>query len=274
MPTVEKRPEHMAIKLIGVGDSGCGKTGSLAALANVGYELFILDFDNGVEPLFTYVDPNRRHLVHYETLTNKLKGSGAGASIVMANAASRAFSLMNNWVDSETKQSFGGVASWGSDRVLVIDSLTFFGNSCLLAVMQREGKSDFRPQPVSGFNPMSVYGDAMDMVESSLALLFSPEVKCNVVVLSHKKYYTRKGEDDVVYPAAIGKQLAPIIPRYFNSLIRYQQAGNERYIYTTPDVNLATKSPYKLEPRYKISNGLALIFRAALGDPPKREEKL
>jgi len=266
MPSAEKRPAGMPVKLLLIGDSGTGKTGSLAALANVGYELFIIDFDNGVEPLFTYVVPEARKIVHYETLQVKLKGSGDGAAIVRADAISKAMGLLNNWVDSETKQSYGAVSSWDSKRVLVIDSLTMFGSAALMAVLQREGKTDFRPKAVKGFDPRNAYGDAMDMIEGTLAMLYDSAIKCNVILISHKKFVG--GNENAAYPSALGKALPPIIPRYFNTMLRTQQDGRNRWIMTEPDDQMATKSPYKLESRYGISNGPRACIQGGLGDPP------
>ena len=49
MASIKNHTSVDVTKLLLVGDSGSGKTASLATLANAGYKLRILDYDNGLD---------------------------------------------------------------------------------------------------------------------------------------------------------------------------------------------------------------------------------
>lgn len=71
MPTLENYKAEKPIKMLVMGDTGTGKTGALASLANAGYKLHILDYDNGLDILSTKVKPEFLKNIEYETLTEK-----------------------------------------------------------------------------------------------------------------------------------------------------------------------------------------------------------
>jgi predicted GTPase len=49
MPTFENFTEAQSIKMLYMGNTGAGKTGSICALAAAGYNVRVLDLDKGVE---------------------------------------------------------------------------------------------------------------------------------------------------------------------------------------------------------------------------------
>src|ERR1700722_5954858 len=55
MPTFDNYPSSPLIKLLYLGDSGAGKTGSLCSLAAIGLNVRILDLDRGAEIIKDYV---------------------------------------------------------------------------------------------------------------------------------------------------------------------------------------------------------------------------
>ena len=55
MASIRNHRASEVTKLLLVGDSGSGKTSSLASLANAGYNLRILDFDDGLAILPEYL---------------------------------------------------------------------------------------------------------------------------------------------------------------------------------------------------------------------------
>ena len=76
MPTLENYKAEKPIKMLVMGDTGTGKTGALASLANTGYKLHILDYDNGLDILSTKVKPEFLKNIEYETLTEKKVARG------------------------------------------------------------------------------------------------------------------------------------------------------------------------------------------------------
>ena len=78
MGTLNEHPSTTVLKLLGLGDPSTGKTGSLAELANnmeqFGIErIIILDFDDGLDVLRTYVKPEAQKKVFFETCRDELK---------------------------------------------------------------------------------------------------------------------------------------------------------------------------------------------------------
>ena len=60
MANISKHISADVTKLLLVGDSGSGKTAALAALANAGKNLRILDYDDGFCLLYTSPSPRDR----------------------------------------------------------------------------------------------------------------------------------------------------------------------------------------------------------------------
>ena len=79
-------------KLLLVGDRGAGKTSALASLANAGYNLRILDFDDGLSILPEFLDDNAVKNVSYITLRD-----GLG----QANAFRKGVQMITNWKDGD-----------------------------------------------------------------------------------------------------------------------------------------------------------------------------
>src|SRR5947207_14204487 len=72
------------VKLLYIGDSGTGKTGSLTSLVKGGYKLRILDCDNGLDVLVQFIMrdcPDKIKNVDYETRRDKFKASPVGPVI-------------------------------------------------------------------------------------------------------------------------------------------------------------------------------------------------
>ena len=68
-------------KLLLIGDSGSGKTGSLSSLVKAGYKLRVLDMDNGLDSLRLYCKrdcPDKLGNVEFRTLRDKMKSSPIG----------------------------------------------------------------------------------------------------------------------------------------------------------------------------------------------------
>jgi hypothetical protein len=222
-----------------IGDSGAGKTGALAALVNEGYNLRVIDFDNGLDILGNFISPKAKGSLIYETLQDKTKlVNGVTIPVGMPKAVTKAMSLLDHWKTDD--EGLGPVSSWGPKDVIVLDSLTFFGLSSLLYVRAINSR---------GANSLQIqdWGRAMEIQEGVLNALASEAISCNVIVTAHITYI-----EDVVtagmrgYPAALGSKLPPKVGRYFNSVLSLRVRGtgtNERRILrTTSEGNLELKN--------------------------------
>lgn len=277
MPTLNKHQSNEYTKLLIEGDSGSGKTGALTSLVREGYKLRILDMDNGLETLKQFIlkeCPEKIENVEFRTLRDKRKASPLGAVIEgQPKAFISALTMLDRWryKDGEGNETDLGVpAEWGSDCILVIDSLTFLSDAAFdfrepLTPKSSQGKYDVR----------AVYKDAQDAVENVLALLTSESFRTNVIVISHIRYVDNPDGTKKGYPTAVGSALSPQIPRYFNSVALCQtSAGGKRTIQTvaTAMIDLKNPKPFAMAPSYPIETGLADFFKVLRQQPEKEKE--
>ena len=275
MPTFENFSKSQVCKLMLIGDSGSGKTGSLASLAAAGYNVRIADLDNGVEVLADYLtNPESMYKkpqkgiwtaenaegilqrVRYETLTDKMRNQGGKLVPKAATVWTRLVKLLDNW-ETETDK-LGPVSSWTPQDVLVIDSFSFACKAAMAWILMANNRA-------SGPAQQSDWYAAQGLIESLLQTLYDEGVNCNVIVTAHVKYSDsepRRGEIE-----GLGKALTPKIGRYFNSILMAQTVGvgaqEKRKILTksTSYVELKNPAPLRVQKEYDLGTGLAEYFR-------------
>jgi len=268
MPTLETKAELKPTKLLLYGDSGSGKTGCLAALANAGQRIIIQDYDNGLDVLFSYVEPEFRKNVYYVTLTDRMRGSAFGALPVgMPSATTRGMQLLDNWKDGDIK--LGGISSWGLDTTLVLDSLTMMGRSTMRYIRAINGRSPDDP------SWQSDWGQAMKIQESMLEMFYDDSIKCNIVVTCHILMIggdEKTGDGAKGMPSALGSKLPPIVPGYFNNTLRAITIGGDRRVLrsaSSMDLELKNTNPKEVPKELPLATGLAQFFTAVGGEIQK-----
>lgn len=271
MPSLANHQSNDFTKCLVIGDSGAGKTGALTSLVKAGYKLRILDFDNNLDVLKAFIErecPDKIENVEFRTLRDKRKATAEGASIDGKPIAfSNALKMLDHWKYEDV--DLGRPCDWGSDCILVLDSLSRFCDAAYdfrlpLAVVGRSGEIDLR----------AVYGDAQDAVENTIANLTSPQFETNVIVIAHIVY--QETPDGIKgFPQGVGQKLSPKIPQYFPTKIRFFNKGGKRSIKTTstPMIDLANPKPFDMLPEYSIEIGMADIF-AVLRNPPAAKPQL
>jgi hypothetical protein len=241
------------VKLLCASDTGGGKTGALACLVDAGLTLRILDFDNGCGTIRNFVKDKSLLATHvfYETLRDELMLSGGKFIIRHANSFGRAMEILDN-----------GKEGWGPPLkeltptdVLVVDSFSMMGRSCLNMVMQINGASAKHPE-------IQHYGTAMENLEKFLGQVTSAAVNCNVIINTH---LMREEGSPKLCPEALGSKLGPKVGRYFDNFFSISMTGLNRTIKTSSDGLLALKSAKALAAEYPISDGYARIFRELTG---------
>lgn len=277
MPSLSDHQSSSVTKLLLLGDSGTGKTGALASLVEAGYNLRILDFDNGLDILSNLLrdKPEAAARVNYQTVTDGSRIAGQQI-IPTATAWPRAIKILGDWPDG-----LGKLDTWGTNDILVLDSLTFAGRACVRFVLNLNGRIADLPR-------WDDYYTAQGLLEKLMATLYSDSVRCNVIVISHireiAKMHTEmdtKGrpvqvEDDGTRKGyaetGTGKALSPTIGRYFNAVLMAdtegQGPGTRRLIRTTPHQNIGLKNsaPGLVKPTYPLATGLADYFKAVRGN--------
>lgn len=228
-----------------------------------GYKLRILDFDNGLDSLAAAVRrtcPDKIGQVSFITLRDKRKASAIGAVIDGSpRAFVRSLELLDHWKDGDV--DLGVPSKWGSDCVLVIDSLTFMADAAW----------DFReplvPRGTGGkYDVRAVYKDAQDAIASTLGLLTNSAFETNVIVIAHVQYMTLQDGTMKGFPTAIGSALGPQIPRYFNTVALCEtNASGKRTLRTIPTALIDLKNPKPFDkemlPSFDIEDGMGRFFK-------------
>lgn len=279
MPALIDHQSSETTKLLLIGHSGAGKTGALCSLASAGYNLRIIDLDNGLDILRNMLTaPNSPYAkdsasrVHYKTLTEPMKAINGVIRPTRATVWKDLTGLLTHWKDGDT--DLGPITSWGQKDILTIDSLTGASNAALnfhQAMNGRLGKSE-----VSNEWRRDI-GAAQGYVENLLQLLYDSEVKCNVIVISHIALVDDQEAPPALpgesrpqqgFPSALGKALSPKIPRYFNSVIQAKVEGSgpsarhKLFTKSRGIVNCKSSAPLKVADSYDLSTGLAEYFKA------------
>lgn len=261
MPNIASHHSSETTKLLVLGDSGAGKTGALASLAAAGYNLRILDVDNGLDILKSYLTSSgsiypkdAAPRVEFETVTDEMRQVAGKLIPVKATAWQRSIGLLDNWSTETVK--LGNISTWGSKDVLVIDTLSILANQALKFILSLNMRLGQRPH-------QSDWGEAQQLVEGLLEKLYDNAVKCNVVVNCHIKYIEDVNGINKAFPESVGKVLSPKIGRYFNNVVLAKTVGNAHKIITvsSAQLELKTSSPMTVKSEYPIASGLADLFK-------------
>ncbi len=256
MPTLaDPIQQNPFVKVLYIGDSGAGKTGSLVSLVAAGYKLRILDFDAGIRTLASYVQqqcPDKAANVQYESPRDKYKSSPSGTVL---DGPPKAFSDGMKWLD-KWPQDGSSPGDWGAETILVVDSLTTMSAAAFnWAEAMNPGAKDKR----------QVYYAGQDLISKFLYNITSDSFKTNVILIGHIQYNEDNTHGAV---SSLGKALSPKVPVLFNNLIAAQTRGfgdNVRRTIRTVStgvVDLKTEAPFKVGKELPLETGMLELFNA------------
>jgi hypothetical protein len=274
MPTLRDFEDTMILRLLGMGDPGTGKTGSMAELINClprfGIERVIIqDWDDGLDILAAQVKPDQKERVHYETLRDELKATQLGVAVRDPKAYTRGMALMNNWTTKT--EDLGPASKWGRETLFVCDTITGLGDACI----------SFATEILKVTDDWQAVGAAMKHQGKYIQLLKA--LQCHIIVFSHIRYMGGGGVTQVVdkfgkvsikevdsrvegnaYPSALGQILPPQIGRHFNVQLEWKLIGSTRKVATIPDKKMALKIPFDVKAEMDAKTALVDIFAAYL----------
>lgn len=249
------------ISMLYLGESGSGKTGSLASLAEAGFKIRVLDFDKGTEILGNMLKANPTALarVDVEKCLDTFK-QGSDQSIKWDSADKKSMAYPKALATLDNWPGLGSAREFGLDTVVVLDSLTFLGEAIMRYVLSMNGKHGTTWDPKAGPTEPN-WGSAIGLQEDFLALLTS-NLKCHLIVTAHLKTQKRAGVD-VPVPSALGQKLPPNVATYFNHTILAQSKGGVRKILTVAPglLELKSASPKSVKPEYSLETGMADYFK-------------
>jgi len=249
------------VKLLFVGNSGSGKTGALVSLVKAGYKLRIIDMDNGLDAMVNFIRaecPDQIGNVQYETLRDKYKAGPTGSKVSGSpKAYIRANNLLDKWTD-DTKPE-----EWGSDTILVIDSLTHFGRAAFAWARGLNPNSR---------DPRQWYKVAQDSIMDILDTVTGNIFQTNVIVITHIDYRENANGFRKGFASSVGKAIGDKIPSFFNTMLLAESMvmgkTSKRTIKTiaTTELDLKNPAPMKIDATYPLETGMADIFEKLKGN--------
>lgn len=270
MPSLDQHSASDVIKMILIGDSGTGKTGSLVSLVKAGYKLRIMDFDGLLRVLVEQIKlqcPDKIKNVNYLSFADELKASDAGPIPKgIPKAFNNAMKALERWED------LGDPGEWGPDCVLVIDTFTRVSDCALrwgetMSPKGQTGKSDGR----------AGYYTAQNAIIELMTILNAESFKTNVILIAHVAYQDRGDGTIRGFPRAVGKAINTEIPGFFEHILVAERTGtganSVRTIKAVTNGMVETKSPVlhlhpELAQPMPINEALAKYFRAVRGKDP------
>ena len=247
-------------KIILMGESGSGKTYSIRTLLKAGIRPMVLFTEPGMETLsdipkdkwsYAYIKPSTdgwENLISSATKVNTLNFDTLSKMGDVNRSKHTQFidvlNICKSFVDHEGKD-WGPVQDWGTDRCLVIDSLS--------------GLSDMIMQLVVGSKPVRQLQDWM-IAQNTLEAFVNKcvtDLNCWFVLITH----VEREKDEIsggmnIMVSTLGRKLAPKLPKYFSDAILAHRIGKDFY-WSTAESNAAVKSRNlpisdKLQPDFSL----------------------
>lgn len=272
MAKLEEHQSSKTTKLLLIGDSGAGKSGSLASLAAAGYNLRILDVDNGIDVLANYLrdktgpyGPEALDRVEFETITDPMKNVNGKLIPRQATVWQRTMKLLDDWSPKNgASADLGPISKWTENDVLVIDSLTMLSNAALNFILAMNARIGQKPH-------QSDWYDGQLLLEGLLQMLYDDGIVCNVIITAHIVFLGEENGPQRGYPNSLGSKFPPKIGRYFNTILMAKTTGQGTALHrkiltnTAGLVELKNTAPLKVKPEYPLATGLADYFKDVRG---------
>lgn len=233
-------------KVMLIGDSGTGKTYCLRTLIDAGLFPICLFTENSFDVLgdvpkekmaWQYVSPYTEDLSALIEMSQRI-GTMTFEAITKAHDNKRfnnspwmkMLTALMDFKDERTGRSFGNIATWGTDKVFVIDSLSG------LTAASRQNVAGNRP----ALSPPD-YGLAQRQIEGLINQICTA-FRCHFVLTAHAE----RELDPVlggqkIMASTIGKALAPVLPRYFTDNILTKRTG-AKFEWDTADAQAVLKA--------------------------------
>ena len=211
-------------KTLLVGSTGAGKTHVIRTLIDAGITPFILFTEPGMRTIsdlpcdklhYKYIPPANPDWNDLLANAKKINTMSFKALTQMGDMDKHKYAqflevltTMNDFVCDRCGKSFGDVSTWGTDRAIVIDSLS--------------GLNIMAMDMVVGAKPVKAMGDwgvAMDNLERFLTKM-TTGTNAHFVLTAHLE----REQDEVsgavhLMASTLGKKLAPKVPRFFDDVV-------------------------------------------------------
>lgn len=238
---------NWGFRVLLLGPTGTGKTHSIRTLVEAGLVPYVISTEPGISSVLGDIPSEKLHWKY-------IPPAVAGWDVMLSNAKKihtlsfKALSGLEqidrqnygqflevvttcaNFVCDRDGISYGSVDSWGTDRVLVVDSLT--------------GLSKMAMNLVVGAKPTKNQGEwgvAMDNLER-LMDRWTCGIPCHFIMTGHLE----REKDEVTgaiknFPSTLGTKLPPKVPLLYDDVIMTKRQGTDFY-WTIEDPNTDLKT--------------------------------
>lgn len=234
------------VKVMLLGDSGSGKTTAVKTLVDAGLFPICVFTEPGFDVLGDVPADKLawRYIPPYTDSMDSLIGMSERIGQMTFEAITKAYDntrfnnspwmqvlrAMQDYTDDRTGRKFGNIATWGTDKVFVIDSLS--------------GLTAASRQNVAGNRPALAppdYGLAQAQLERLINQICTA-FRCHFVLIAHAE----RELDPVmggqkIMASTIGQKLAPNLPRFFSDNILTKRAGT-KFVWDTADSQAVLKA--------------------------------
>lgn len=205
------------IRLLLIGESGVGKTTSLACLADL-YEIGVIDIDCGMEPLVVKAfSKGYENNIRYVTVPKGSKSSDKSFKTFSSHGFNAFVKALKSF-DSEDKDPWGPPSGWGMGRILVIDSLSALGSIVMAAQLEEELNER---KTKGGASSDQIYLRSYQYAGLTLEMLVAEinnSVGCHVVYLAHPRQETAADGTVSIKKSArtVGAKTGEMFPAWVN----------------------------------------------------------
>jgi hypothetical protein len=252
-PAVQRLSKLPGVNILLMGPTGSGKTYFIGQLLEAGLKVRAIFTEPGMESVGKYFQDKGKEIpaeYHWHYIApagpdwsamidsadkiNKMDQKGLSALSDINKGKYREFievlTSLSNFKSDRDGSVHGAADTWGTDTVLVIDSLS--------------GLSMAAMNLVTGSKPIKSMGDwgmAMDNLERIVTKL-TTDLRCHFIMIAHVERETDEisGGSNIMV-STLGKKLAPKIPRFFSDVILTQRVG-DKFSWSTATTGVDTKA--------------------------------
>lgn len=261
------------IKALSIGGPGTGKTTLIKTFVDAGITPMCIFTENSYDVLGD-TDPMKLHWMYVKPVSGDIQnlldsakkvGTLSPDEIQKSRDLSRDqrnqyYPLLNavaRFVDDRTGEIFGNAGTWGTDKVLVLDSLS---GVTLAATKLAVGEKYAMTQPE--------FQLAMKTIEN-LVIYLCMNLHCHVYLTSHAEREVDEVNGGIkIYPSTLGRKLAPTLGRFFTDVFMTKRVAGTvppKYVIDTADTNADLKAR-----NFGIKADLAMSFVPAIEAWKKR----
>jgi len=230
-----------------MGESGSGKTHSIRTLVEAGVTPFCLFTEPGMEVVsdipcpqlhFHYIAPTTSNWSALAGMAENLNKFTYESLMKMTDANKSKYGQMidiikanNDFVCDRCGQHFGDVQTWGTDRALVVDSLTGLNKAVV--------KLHIGGRPVMQQQEWQV---TQNMLMAVLDAWTAGGTRCWFILTAHEAM-ERDEVSGIIkrMVSTLGRAIAPQIPNFFSDVIETVRTG-DKFTWDTAGTNVAVKA--------------------------------